>query len=392
MPRKEAGMTRVEIIHRAIRHVYEAALTPNGWPDAIACVAQVGEAYKAMLHVQVNEANEARGLAISVGFDAESASRLQREIENRLPDWVNAIPEGHALRQTSAISDDDFKRSDIYREAVKPAGGFYGIVAPLIRNADQRVLFSMGRDLGKANFSEDDLDAINLIVPHLTTALRVRNRLGAADLRAKGAYDVMTHLNIGVVLVDAAMRPIFANRCAEALARSCDGLLLTGKGVSASRPADAKNLGDMIATAISLNKACRDASEAAIRPQMSMRCYLSRRPPRLPLVVRVLPVNASDTLEGISAATRAALFVTELDRPVRIDPMVLVATFHLTQREASLAALLARGTDLAEAAALSGIGIGTARGYLKQILSKTDTHRQAELVSLLLRGGLQIAR
>ncbi|RKR31222.1 helix-turn-helix transcriptional regulator [Paraburkholderia sp. BL17N1] len=382
-------MTRVETIHRAIRHVYEAALEPDGWMSAIDSVAEVCGAHKAMLHAQ---AGEMPFLAISVGFDADEARRLQREFENRLPDWIKTIPVGKALRQTSAISDADFRRSDIYREAIRPAGGFYGIVAPLIRHPDQQVLFSMGRDLGKADFSDDDLAAASLIVPHLTTALQVRNRLAAADLRAKGAYDVITQLNIGVILLDAAMRLIFANRCAEALARSCDGLLLTGQGVSAARPSDAKNLRDAIATAIGLNNSGRDVSETAMRAQVPMRCYLARRPPRLPLVVRVLPVSESDVREGISAGTRAVLFVIELDKPVGIEPIVLAATFHLTRREAALAALLAQGMELAEAASRSGIGIGTARGYLKQILAKTDTHRQAELVSLLLRGGLQITR
>ncbi|MFM0757310.1 helix-turn-helix transcriptional regulator [Paraburkholderia strydomiana] len=383
-------MTRVETIHQAIRHVYEAALAPDDWTSAIVSVTEAIEAPKAMLHVQATQT--ASCFAISTGFEAEHARRLQREIETRLPDWIKAIPVGTPLRQTSAISDAQFRRSDIYNEAVRPAGGFYGIVAPLVRLRDRQALFCAGRYLGTANFSDDDLDAASLIVPHLTTALQVRNRLAAADLRAKGAYDVITQLNIGVVLLDAAMRPIFANPCAEALARSGDGLLLTGKGVSASHHSDAKNLRDAIATAIGLNNTGRDASEAAMRPQVPMRCYLARRPPRLPLVVRVLPVSASDVLEGISGGTRAVLFVIELDKPVGIDPIVLAVTFHLTRREAALAALLVRGMDLAEAASQSGIGIGTARGYLKQILAKTNTHRQAELVSLLLRGGLHAAR
>ncbi|KVO49836.1 hypothetical protein WT18_32760 [Burkholderia stagnalis] len=106
----------------------------------------------------------------------------------------------------------------------------------------------------------------------------------------------------------------------------------------------------------------------------------------------MLPVAASDVLDGISAATRAMLFVMELDRPVEIDRMFLLAAFHLTRREATLAALLARGIDIAEAASQMGIGIGTARAYLKQILAKTNTHRQAEMISLLLRSSPPIMR
>ncbi|SAK43635.1 LuxR family transcriptional regulator [Caballeronia hypogeia] len=79
----------------------------------------------------------------------------------------------------------------------------------------------------------------------------------------------------------------------------------------------------------------------------------------------------------------------EADRPPAIDTSFLCAAFGLTRREAALAALLARGDDLRLAARQLNIEIGTARGYLKQVLAKTDTHRQAELVAFLLRGGLQ---
>jgi DNA-binding CsgD family transcriptional regulator len=84
-------------------------------------------------------------------------------------------------------------------------------------------------------------------------------------------------------------------------------------------------------------------------------------------------------------AARAILFVLEPDRPSDPDPVFLIKTFQLTRREASLAVLLARGIDLDDTASRMGIGVGTARGYMKQIFAKTDIHRQAELVALLLR-------
>ncbi|OXH87835.1 LuxR family transcriptional regulator, partial [Burkholderia multivorans] len=121
-------------------------------------------------------------------------------------------------------------------------------------------------------------------------------------------------------------------------------------------------------------------------------CHVSRRPPRPPLTIRVVPVGASDLPDGIDTAARAIVFVTEPDRPADIDPDCIATTFDLTPREAALAALLSGGLDLGEAAARLGIGIGTARGYLKQILAKTGTHRQAELVSLVVRAALPVMR
>jgi DNA-binding CsgD family transcriptional regulator len=379
-------MSRVDTIHRAIRRVYEAALAPDDWPDAIASIAHAADAPKAMLHA---DSNHAPSLALPFGFDTDQARRLQQEFELRMPDWIGAIPVGRAMRQSSFISDADFRRSAIYRQAIRPLNGFYGIVAPLVRYPDRNILFSAGRDLGASNFSDDELDAVNLIVPHLTTALKVRNRLAAADMRASGACEIIAQLDMGVILIDAALRPVFVNHRADALARERDGLLLATRGVSASSMQDTHRLNAMIEAAIRLNDAGRGAAYAAIRPRAPTRCALSRKPPRPPLIARIVPVSPSTALDGMGSSPRAALFVIEPDRAVRVDEGLLEETFQLTRREAALAALLARGADLTEAATRAGIGTGTARGYLKQILAKTDTHRQAELVSLILRSGLQ---
>jgi DNA-binding CsgD family transcriptional regulator len=46
---------------------------------------------------------------------------------------------------------------------------------------------------------------------------------------------------------------------------------------------------------------------------------------------------------------------------------------------------MCRGIALTDYAGDAGIATGTARKLLKQLFAKTDTHRQGELVSLLLR-------
>jgi len=64
---------------------------------------------------------------------------------------------------------------------------------------------------------------------------------------------------------------------------------------------------------------------------------------------------------------------------------VLRQAFGLTSAEARIALGLARGRELKEIAALHCVAESTVRSQLKSILSKTDTHRQSELVALLAR-------
>ncbi|WP_414016413.1 hypothetical protein [Burkholderia stagnalis] len=231
-------MTRLETIHQAIRHLYEATLAPDGWSRAGISVAEATAAHKTIfLGAQATSAP----VEITTGFDVESARRMQREFEMQPPHWVDAIPIGTPLRQTSFISDREFQRSGFYNDAVRPAGGFYGMLAPL--SPDRRVYFVVGRDLGAPDFIDDDIGAVRLILPHLKTALQVQQHLAAADLRAKDAYEVISRMEFGVVLLDAGMRVIFANPVAEALARRSDGFLLNRNEVSATQPAEGKRLG-----------------------------------------------------------------------------------------------------------------------------------------------------
>ncbi|WP_282121220.1 helix-turn-helix transcriptional regulator [Ruegeria atlantica] len=57
--------------------------------------------------------------------------------------------------------------------------------------------------------------------------------------------------------------------------------------------------------------------------------------------------------------------------------------FGLTPSEATLAKALTEGESLKEASSRLEISIWTARSHLRSIFQKTDTHRQAELVSLI---------
>ena len=67
------------------------------------------------------------------------------------------------------------------------------------------------------------------------------------------------------------------------------------------------------------------------------------------------------------------------------DPRLLSEMFELTPAETRLAVSLLDGGDLASIAADHRLSIETIRAQLKSLFSKTDTHRQAELISLLLR-------
>jgi DNA-binding CsgD family transcriptional regulator len=58
--------------------------------------------------------------------------------------------------------------------------------------------------------------------------------------------------------------------------------------------------------------------------------------------------------------------------------------FGLTPAECRLADLLAEGLELRNCAECMHITVGTARFMLKSIFHKTETHRQSQLIRLLM--------
>ncbi|MEX2697355.1 helix-turn-helix transcriptional regulator [Rhizobium mongolense] len=75
--------------------------------------------------------------------------------------------------------------------------------------------------------------------------------------------------------------------------------------------------------------------------------------------------------------------VKEVTPPMRINRMLLIRAFGLTNAESRLASLVASGQSLEDVAALLSISKETARNQLKAVFAKTKTHRQAELVAML---------
>ena len=107
------------------------------------------------------------------------------------------------------------------------------------------------------------------------------------------------------------------------------------------------------------------------------------RQDKLPVILRIWPCygGANEDAEGL----RVVVTLNALGpRPGPPAP-ILAKTFGLTPSEAKLACIIARGAPPNIAAQELKISRETARNQLKSVFAKTDTHRQSELVALLLQ-------
>jgi DNA-binding CsgD family transcriptional regulator len=168
---------------------------------------------------------------------------------------------------------------------------------------------------------------------------------------------------------------VWTNKEATAILARADGLAIQNKCLRAANPSENANLQLLIqaTAAASEGRTARSGGPLKVSRPSLARSF----------AVLVAPIR----MERIFARQPAAVvFVTDPERQTETPPEFLKRLYGLTTREAALAALLLQGIDLKEAAAQLGTSMNTARTHLRLIFEKTDTHRQSELIHLLLRG------
>ena len=110
---------------------------------------------------------------------------------------------------------------------------------------------------------------------------------------------------------------------------------------------------------------------------------LIRRTQKPHVVLRALSVDGA--ARNVFLGARALLVFSNLLPPPAPDPILISQIFGLTPAESRLASLLAIGHSIDDVAKRLCISRETARNHLKAVFSKTGTHRQAELVSLIFQ-------
>lgn len=382
-------MDRGDLLLDAIRKLYDAVLEPDAWRTSLpALVATVGGDSTLFLDQDLRTGRVASVSGWGHAPEIHAAFAPACEAGLMAP-WMDAPGRGIARPSSAVMSDTDFARSDFYNQTVRPTGTFHSATATLGYAASHRGFIAVGRRLGSDDFDAESIETLQVLVPHLVTALRVRHQVDAGEARTHSAYAMLDRLDIGIVLADAAARPQFANARAEAMAAEADGFALDPRGLAAALPAETRALRRAIAAAatIAATPAQSDTADTIVRSATSAvqtTLPLSRPSLRPPLTAFVMPLSDA-RFEGTRAAShQVAVFLIEPSRPPGIDGRALAETYRLAPREVQVATLLAQGRSPAQIASKLGIGLGTVREHLKRALAKTATHRQANLVHLLL--------
>ncbi|MER9332306.1 hypothetical protein [Mesorhizobium sp. M0488] len=349
--------------------IYEAVVLPQKWIEVCDSLARLENGVGALLLPDVTELRR---------FGLPHSDTLNESVEIYQRDgWYFQDERYHGravhglarvVFDQDVMTAEQMVTSPFYNDFLRPCGlrWFAGIS---ISVGGKPWTASIQRSNKQGPFEESDRRRLGLVASHLSRAATTAAALHYAH--AEGAVDAFERMSIGAVVVDDGGRAILINKIAYALMG--DGLQIRQSRLEATNNTDAVALNAML-------HACTLRSNVGqLSPPQTV--VLQRPSGKHAYQITACPLSARSV--DIFGNARALILIVDPAQRRKPTTEVLHTQFGLSVSEANLAKLLAAGLSLEDAANVVCITGGTARSYLKSIFSKTETHRQGQLVALL---------
>ncbi|MCL9844309.1 helix-turn-helix transcriptional regulator [Ralstonia solanacearum] len=243
-------------------------------------------------------------------------------------------------------------------------GRFLGALLPI--GGDRFMAMVLHRPVGNDTaFGDAERQRLAGLLPHFGQAAELSQSLHSERKLEQILSACLDRWQCGLVICDADGRVQWMNRPArDRIARD---------GVPHLRDGTLRAHGDKDAL---LRHALMPRSIAHGRATFLTLDHAYRQ-----LHLAVQPLTRAD---GIADAGGALVMISDGNLAGEIPAAALAALFDLTEAEARLASALVQGDTLEQYAQRRGVSIGTVRYQLKQVLSKTGTNRQSELMRKVL--------
>lgn len=361
-----------------VQRVYAAATDPRAWPAALREIAELLGGVGPGLFL-IDRSSGAPVLTVTSGLDPHylqlhEAYYVSRDVRRPL---VNALPSGALFIGQRLMPDRDFLRTEFYNDFLRPQSLFHLAGGVIMKDETHIGVFRILREKRKPAFCDADLVPLQALLPHLERAFHVHREVVAARQRRDNVAEVLDWIPTGIILLDRHGRVVARNRAARAIESARDGLTVVRGRLAATTKGETETLEKMVAR--ELEGGSLGEAFVSIRRPSGLRS----------LMVVIVPLRLVPLL-SMAGDAALAVFVTDPERRWDAPARVIASRLGVTMAEAALALALANGCSVREAAGVLRISENTARTQLKRALAKTGTHRQGELVRLVLTGVAQL--
>jgi DNA-binding CsgD family transcriptional regulator len=378
---RKGANSHEEQLLAAIGAIYEAALTPQRWPDVLSRVMRLCGANAIIFSATALDPFEPKVTIQNAEGDPEQVRRMVERYtmpeHNPSIPILLASPVGRINLRAACFDDREWECTGLYQDTFRPFGLYDAFAVSLLNSPNYFVPMGIHRDKSRGRFDRESLAMFERLVPHLQRAMQLMLRLDTLGLHAATMQAAWDRLPYGILILDAGGRIRWSNRAGEAIIADNDSIGVRGLTLYAAAADIDAQLQRLI------GESARIGLDDGLRSGEALQ--VPRKPPARPLSILVSPLRIHESASYLVPPSPAVMvLIVDPDHRRELPPAVLMRLFQLTRTEAALAIRIAAGTSLKQVADELAIAPTTARLHLQRVLRKTGTHRQSELVRLLL--------
>lgn len=264
------------------------------------------------------------------------------------------------------VPPDSLVHTEFYQRFIASHGDDTARCMGAMRSAPHGLMVAVHRPRSGPAFDAGDEAVMADVFAHTERVLRMRRLLDQAGRRVRELESLLTVSGVAVALVGRDLKIRTASVGFFALCEARDGLAIRQ---------DRLYLADGDAQA-RLSALVADVLDRIAVPSTA---FQARRPSHH-RAYRLLALPA-----GPAGADGVMLVIDDPAAASRSQLDWLVSLYRLSPAETAIVAGLMAGRTLDEVAAARGSSVMTVRTQLRQVLAKTDTNRQSELMALMAR-------
>jgi DNA-binding CsgD family transcriptional regulator/PAS domain-containing protein len=369
----------IETFESILDAIYGAGEDPKQWDAVLAALTTELSGGGAALHAgTIDGTGFCFGAAYRVDPEALTSYAQYFYAINPLNHALSRIPVGAAVPDHHLVAPRDLKTTEFYNDYGRRFDISGSVTILLARARGQEACLGVTRGFNSEVFSEAQTAFVQRLAPHVRRALGLNRRLAALQDERDALETALDRMNAAVVLLDEKGTIRYCNEASQQLLRKRDGLTVLRGRLTAFDPRAQTTLTELVRAAM----AARGARGGSVS--------LPRQPPAHPLHLRVMPFGRKSDFWLSGDEVGAIVFISDPDAAAGDAADEVMDAYRLTPAEKNLLRELLAGHSLQEGADALNITRATSRNRLAQIMSKTDTQRQAQLLQLILRSTVPV--
>lgn len=372
--------TEVEDLSRVLAALYDAALDPTTWPDALQTTCTFLDGAAANIFWQDPVAQSAV-VFHSWNDDPEFIERYLNYYVRLNPFFpaVTFIEPGVVFSGGDIVPHDEFRSTRFYREWVEPQGYVDVIGVNLHRFSSSAACFSVRRSAAQGVVDGEMRRRAALVVPHVRRAVMIGREIDRQRSMSDKLSTILDTVTAGAFLVDAMGRVDFTNETGRTLLQ--EGTLLTlraGALTAVDRSADRA-----IRAALAATVSGDDVSLGSGAPSIVLTTRTGDR-----FLAHILPLSSGARQKAsLGYSATAAIFVRRAEIPVVSGVEAVARSHRLTPGEIRVLQAVGSGGSVREIADALGVSSATVKTHLGSIFRRTGARRRSDLVRQIASHG-----